>query len=148
MGVDPPRASPVLEVSELLALQKSVDSVFVHQHIAEYAVRLVYASRDPEAFGIDDIAGLVAFGASPRASLGLVASARALALLRGREYVLPHDVTDLAPDVLRHRLVLTFDAVADGIGVETVIDRLIGGVAPPDIAPSQSRFPDPSPREE
>jgi MoxR-like ATPase len=143
MGIDPPRAQPVLEISELLALQKSVDTVFVHQHIAEYAVRLVYASRDPEAFGVEGLEGLIAFGASPRASLGLVAAARALARLRGREYALPHDVTDLAPDVLRHRLVLTFDAVADGVGVETVIERLVAGIAPPDITPTQSQFPDP-----
>ncbi len=115
--------------------------MFVHQHIAEYVVRLVYASRDPAGFEVDDLQGLIAFGASPRASLGLVAAARALALLRGRDYVLPQDVTDLAPDVLRHRLVLTFDAVADGITVETVLQRLIAAIAPPDITPAQSRFP-------
>jgi MoxR-like ATPase len=141
MGVDPPRSSAVIDTGELLALQKAVDSVFVHQHIAEYVVRLVYASRDPAAFEVDDLEGLIAFGASPRASLGLVAGARALALLRGRDYVLPQDVTDLAPDVLRHRLVLTFDAVADGITVETVLQRLITSIAPPDITPAQSRFP-------
>ena len=144
MGVDPPRATPVLDATELLALQRAVDMVFVHQHIAEYAVRLVYASRDPLAFEVEGLDGLIAFGASPRASLGLVASARALALLRGREYVLPQDVTDLAPDILRHRLVLTFDAVADGIDVEAVLDRLLTGIAPPDIAPSQNRLPLPS----
>ena len=141
MGVDPPRAVPVIDIDELLALQKAVDSVFVHQHIAEYVVRLVYATRDPAAFEVDGVQGLIAFGASPRASLGLVAAARALALLRGRDYALPQDVTDLAPDVLRHRLVLTFDAVADGVTVETVLDRLLASIPPPDITPAQSRFP-------
>ena len=141
MGVDPPRAAPVIDVDELLALQKAVDSVFVHQHIAEYVVRLVYATRDPAAFEVEGVQGLIAFGASPRASLGLVAAARALALLRGRDYALPQDVTDLAPDVLRHRLVLTFDAVADGVNVEAVLDRLLAAIPPPDITPAQSRFP-------
>ena len=115
--------------------------MFVHQHIAEYVVRLVYATRDPAAFEVDGVQGLIAFGASPRASLGLVAAARALALLRGRDYALPQDVTDLAPDVLRHRLVLTFDAVADGVTVETVLERLLAAIPPPDITPAQSRFP-------
>jgi MoxR-like ATPase len=144
MGVDPPRAEPVLDLEELLALQQAVDDVFVHQAVAEYAVRLVYASRDPEAFGIEGIDRLLAFGASPRASLGLVAAGRALALLRDRQYVLPEDIGDLAADVLRHRLVLTFDAVAEGVTVEKVLDQLIGSIAPPAVAPSQSRVPQPA----
>src|SRR3954467_2203957 len=76
MGVDPPRAEAVLGLEELLALQRAVDDVFVHQAVAEYAVRLVYASRDPEAFGLEGLDRLLAFGASPRASLGLVAAGR------------------------------------------------------------------------
>src|SRR5262249_32540017 len=139
-----PRASSVIDTAELKALQRAVDEVFVHQGIAEYAVRLVYASRDPEAFGVTGAAPLIAFGASPRASLGLVAAARARALLRGRDYVLPSDVTDLAPDVLRHRLVLTFEAIADGTDVEQVLRHLLEAIAPPDVAPVQSSEPFPT----
>jgi MoxR-like ATPase len=81
----------------------------MHHALAEYVVRLVLATRDPARFGVPEAAGQLAYGASPRATLGLVAGARALALLRGRDYVLPADVVDIAPDVLAHRLVLAFE---------------------------------------
>jgi MoxR-like ATPase len=101
-------------------------------------VRLVVATRDPARFGAGDLKSRLAYGASPRATLGLVAAARALALLRGREYVLPNDITDLAVDVLSHRLVLSFDAVADGVAQEDVVRRLVEAVPPPQIAPHQA----------
>jgi MoxR-like ATPase len=82
---------------------------------------------------------VIEFGASPRASLGLVAATRALALLRGRTYALPEDMTDICRDVLRHRLVLSFGAVADGMSVEDVITRVLEVIAPPQIAPGQDR---------
>ena len=110
---------------------------FVHHAINEYAVRLVFATRDPQAFGLDELARHIAFGASPRATLGLVAASRALALLRGRDYVLPSDITDIAPDVLRHRLVLSFEALADGQNVEDIVRQVIDSTAPPLIAPGQ-----------
>ena len=96
-------------------MQRHAAGVFVHDAVADYAVRLVVATRDPARAGVDDLAALLRCGASPRATLGLVAGARALALLRGREYVLPSDVRDLAVDVIAHRLVLTLDALADGV---------------------------------
>jgi len=98
-------------------------------------VRLVVATRDPGRFGAGDVAPRLAYGASPRATLGLVAAARALALLKGRDYVLPADVTDLATDVLAHRLVLSFDAVADEVTPESIVERLLAAVPPPRIAP-------------
>jgi len=141
MGVDPPSARAVLEAHDLKLLQDAADRVFVNQGIAEYAVRLVLTTRDPGAFGLTDLAPILDYGASPRASLGLVAAARALALLRGREYALPEDLTDVARDVLRHRLVLSFEAVADGVDVEDVITRILDSVAPPSIAPLQIQDP-------
>ncbi|WP_229074363.1 MoxR family ATPase [Actinoplanes sp. DH11] len=137
MGGRRPAARPVLDTGRLLALQARARDVFVHHALAEYVVRLVLATRDPARFGLPEVAGQLAYGASPRATLGLVAAARALALLRGRDYVLPGDVIDIAPDVLAHRLVLAFDAVADGIAPESIVHRILEVVAPPVIAPAQ-----------
>ncbi|MEO3811624.1 MoxR family ATPase [Sphaerisporangium sp. B11E5] len=135
MSVDPPAPRRVLDPGRLLALQRRADGVFVHHAVAEYVVRLVHATREPERFGAEDVRRLLAFGASPRATLGLVAAARALALLRGREYVLPGDVRDLAHDVIAHRLVLSFDALADGVTARQIVDRVVAAVPEPRIAP-------------
>jgi MoxR-like ATPase len=86
---------------------------------------------------LNDVAGWVSYGASPRASLGLIAAARAMALLRGRDYVLPQDVLDIAPDVLAHRLVLSYDAIADGVPAEHAVRRILETVALPQVAPRQ-----------
>ncbi|GIE36119.1 MoxR-like ATPase [Actinoplanes italicus] len=137
MGGRRPTARPILDAARLEALQQRARDVFVHHALAEYVVRLVVATRDPARFGVPEAAGQLAYGASPRATLGLVAAARALALLRGRDYVLPGDVIDIAPDVLAHRLVLAFDAVADGVQPETIVHRLLEAVPPPVIAPAQ-----------
>ncbi|NBE92942.1 ATPase [Nonomuraea sp. KC401] len=137
MSVDPPEPTAVLDPAQVLALQRRADEVFVHHAIAEYAVRLVYATRDPDRYGVQDVRRLLAFGASPRATLGLLAAARALALVRGRDYVLPEDVRDLAHDVMAHRLVLSFDALADGIEPRQIVDRVLATVPLPLIAPQQ-----------
>jgi MoxR-like ATPase len=137
MSADRPRARQVLDPQRLQALQARASSVFVHHALAEYVVRLVLATREPARFGLPDVASLLAYGASPRATLGLVAAARAFALLHGREYVLPDDVRELAPDVISHRLVLSFDAVAEGVTAESVVRRLLNAVPPPRIAPNQ-----------
>ena len=96
-------------------------------------MRVVTATRVPEQFGMPDVKAWVAFGASPRASLGIIAASRALALVRGRDYVIPQDVIDVIPDVLRHRLVLTYDALADDVKAETVIARILQTVALPQV---------------
>ncbi|MGL5929902.1 MAG: AAA family ATPase [Dermatophilaceae bacterium] len=137
MSVDPPRAQVVLDPERVAGLQRSADRVFVHHAIANYAVALVMATREPARFGLGGLDGVVDFGVSPRATLGLIAAGRALALLRGRDYVLPGDVADLAADVLAHRLVLSFDAVADGIDPRSVADAVVGAVPQPRVAPSQ-----------
>ncbi|MEU9333518.1 AAA family ATPase [Streptomyces sp. NPDC048290] len=130
MSVDPPRARPVLTPETLVALQRAADDVFVHHAVAEYAVRLVVATRDLAGPG-----SRLAHGAGPRATLGLVAAARALALLRGRAYVLPEDVHDLAHEVVAHRLVLSFDALADGVDAGQIVDEVLAAVERPRVSP-------------
>jgi MoxR-like ATPase len=137
MGSHPPHASQVLSLDDLIALQEATLEVFVHHAVAEYAVRLVLATREPLRFGVPQINGLLAYGASPRGSLGLISAARGLALLRGRDYVIPSDVTDVAPDVLPHRLVMSYEALADGIGPEVVVERVLAATAQPVVTPSQ-----------
>lgn len=137
MSVDPPTARPVLTPDRVLELQRRTDRVFVHHACAEYAVRLVLATREPAAHGLPDLAAAVQFGVSPRATLGLVAAARALALLRGRTYVLPGDIADVGGDVIGHRLVLTFDALADGVDPRELVRRVVGAVPQPRVAPAQ-----------
>jgi len=137
MSVDPPHAQQVLSIEQLARLQRTVDEVFVHHAVQEYAVHLVLATREPARYGLETLAGQLAYGASPRASLGLVAGARALALLRGRDYVLPEDVRDLAPDVMAHRLVLTYEAVADGVDPRELVAMVLAGVPEPRVAPQQ-----------
>ena len=137
MGVDPPVAHPVISTDELLALQQRAGRVFVHHAIVDYVVRLVIATRQPAEFGMADVAGWVAYGASPRASLGLIAAGRALALIRGRDYVLPQDVLDVAIDVLPHRMVLSYDAIADGVPATQAVGRVLQSVPLPQVAPRQ-----------
>ncbi|MEW2355997.1 AAA family ATPase [Spirillospora sp. NPDC029432] len=137
MSVNPPAPSPVLDTELVTGLRRAAERVFVHDEVARYAVRLVAATRDPVAYGADGAERLIAYGAGPRATLGLVAAARALALLRGRDYVLPPDVRDLAQDVMAHRLVLSFDALADGVDARTIVARVVSAVPAPRIAPHE-----------
>jgi len=137
MGVDPPKPERVFEPGALEDLQKAADSVFVHDGVLDYAVRLVLASRAPAEHGLPDLAPLIAHGASPRATLGLVASGRALALMRGRNYVLPQDIFDVGPDVLRHRLLLSYEALADGVDADAVVERVVRTVGAPRVTPTQ-----------
>jgi MoxR-like ATPase len=140
MSVAPPVAQRVLGPEELVALQKAADDVFVHDALVDYAVRLVLATRAPGEHNLADLTGLISHGASPRATLGLVAASRALALLRGRGFVVPQDVYDVAPDVLRHRLLLSYEAIADGVTAEHIVNRIVGTVVAPRLAPSQDNM--------
>ena len=137
MGVDAPVANPVITTDELTRLQNTAARVFVHHAIVDYVVRLVVATRRPAEHGMNDVAQWVSYGASPPASLGLIAAGRALALLRGRDYVLPQDVLDVAGDVLAHRLVLSYDAVADGVPADEAVRRVLQTVPLPQVAPRQ-----------
>jgi MoxR-like ATPase len=137
VGTHVPQAGRVLTADEVAALQRKATGTFVHDAVADYAVRLVVSTRDPAGHGIDGLDGAIALGASPRATLGLVAAARALALMRGREYVLPADVRDLAVDVIAHRLLLTFDALADGVDPRRLVEAIVTAVPQPQVTPTQ-----------
>ncbi len=132
-----PRAEQVLTCAQLVELQAVVRQVFVHHAVQDYAVRLVMATREPARWGLDDLSRLIALGASPRGTLGLLAAARAMAVLRGRRYVVPQDVYDVAPEVLRHRVTLTYDALAEGVHPEAVVESILARVGAPQIAPQQ-----------
>jgi MoxR-like ATPase len=131
MSVDPPTSQPVLNPQMILQLQRQAEEIFVHNLVAEYIVRLVLATRTPAEFNLPDLTSVIQIGCSPRATLGLVAASRALALIHGRDYVLPTDVQSVAKDVMAHRIVLGFDAVADNIAPAQVIERIVAMVPPP-----------------
>jgi MoxR-like ATPase len=133
MGVNPPEPKAILDTGDLQRLQDVAANNFVHHALVDYVVRVVTATRRPEQFGMADVKSWIAFGASPRASLGIIAASRALALVRGRDYVVPQDVIEVIPDVLRHRLVLTYDALADDVKAETVIARILQTVGLPQV---------------
>jgi MoxR-like ATPase len=137
MLVGRPDVEQVLTLEQLITLQQAADNVFVHHAVADYAVRLVMATRDPERWGVADLAAHIDLGASPRATLGLLSAGRAMALLRGRRFVVPEDIYGVAPEVLRHRVLLSYDALAGGVGIEEVIQRVIQNVPEPRIAPHQ-----------
>ena len=135
MAVDPPQPAKVVELHDLIALQRKSDAVFVDRSVAQYSVDLVHATRTPAAFGLGELAPSIGLGASPRASLNLVRGARALALLRGRTYATPQDVFDVAPEVLRHRLLLTYDALAREITPDDLVDRILETVPATWVSP-------------
>jgi MoxR-like ATPase len=121
----------LLGPDDVARLQRAAAAVHVDPAVADYAVRIVLATRRPKEHGLAGIDGLLAYGASPRASIGLVHGARAIALIRGRGYALPQDIYDIAFDVLNHRLVPSFDAVADGVTVEDIVVEVLTTVKAP-----------------
>jgi MoxR-like ATPase len=127
-------AGLALADGQLTRLQQAADAVFVDPALTEYAVKLSNATRDLAAVGLPEMARFITFGASPRASINMILAGRALALVRGREYALPQDVQEIAHDVLRHRLVLSYEALADGVTPDAVIDRIVERVPVPELA--------------
>jgi MoxR-like ATPase len=121
----PVDVAAVATTDELAALQKECRRGYVDPSLIQYAVRLVGATRNPEKYGLKDTARYLTYGASPRATIHLIEGARALAFLRGRSYALPEDVADIAPDVIRHRLSLSYEALADGLSADQLIARIM-----------------------
>jgi MoxR-like ATPase len=121
----------VIDLDRLLEMQRAVRAVYVDPAVVAYTAALTTATRDIAAAGLPEFAGAIAYGASPRASIHLVVAARALAFIRGRSYVLGHDVADVAPEVLRHRLVLSYDGVADGVSPDAILMKLLQRYTPP-----------------
>jgi MoxR-like ATPase len=129
-----PPAQAIINPDQLLAMQRQVDQVYVDPSLMEYSVRLATATRQPAAVGLGDLTRYVTFGASPRASINLVLAARALAFVRGRDYALPQDLTELALDILRHRLVLSYEALSDDVTPDAVVSRIMAALPVPDVA--------------
>jgi MoxR-like ATPase len=121
----------VATTDQLAVLQAQCRAVYVDPSLVQYAVKLVSATRRPDKHGIKDLAHLITYGASPRATIGLVEGARALAMLRGRTYALPEDMSDLAPDVLRHRLVLSYEGLSEGLDGDALVARITAAIRPP-----------------
>ena len=128
----PVDVATVASTDQLASLQRQCRNGYVDPSLIQYAVRLAAATRQPDRYGVVDFSKYVTFGASPRASIHLIEGARALAYLRGRDYVLPDDVSDLAPDVLRHRLVLSYEALADGLTPDQLVHKIMQRIPPPE----------------
>jgi MoxR-like ATPase len=125
------RVQKVLTTGQLLDLQKQVDEVYTDPAIIEYAVSMVTATRQPQKYGLEELGRYIMFGASPRASINLILTGRALAFLRGREYVLPQDVLDMALDVMRHRLVLSFEALSENVTGDELLNQILDRIPIP-----------------
>jgi len=123
-----------IDAEGLLGLQRAADAVFVDPALIEYGVKLSNATRNVGGVGLGDLARYITFGASPRASINMILAGRALALVRGREYALPQDLQEIAPDVLRHRLMLSYEALADGVTADDIIGRILAAVPVPELA--------------
>ena len=133
MASDPPEPRCLLDPAEIVALQQMADDVFVDHRVRSYAVRLVTATRDPGDAGLPELAPYLEIGGSPRASLSLIRGARALAVMRGRSYVLPEDVAALFHDALRHRVVLSYEALAAEVRPDQVLDSIIAAIPQPKV---------------
>jgi len=124
----------VLTTEQLLDLQQAADRVYVDPALIEYAVRMVTATREPQELGLKELEPYIMFGASPRASINLILAARALAFVRGRDYALPQDVLDIALDVIRHRLVLSYEALSDSISSDDLLNKILDHVPVPEVS--------------
>ena len=133
--------APVIDTDTLLGFQRAADEVYVDPQIIEYAVRLATATRDLTAAGLPDLAPYVSFGASPRASINMVLGAKALAFVRGRDYALATDVRELARDVLRHRVVQSYEALADDVSADDMLDPILASVTVPEIGRPERGVP-------
>ena len=123
--------SAVASTEQLAALQAECQRIYVDPSLVQYAVRLVSSTRQPTRHGLKDLERFITYGASPRATINLTEGARALALLRGRSYALPEDMIDLVPDVLRHRLVLSYEALSEGLFADQIIGKIMARISPP-----------------
>ncbi|MBK8783540.1 MAG: MoxR family ATPase [Anaerolineales bacterium] len=129
----------VLTTDQLIELQKKVDQVYVDPSLIEYSVKIVGATRNPKDVGLADLQRYIMFGASPRASINLILTAKALAFVRGRSYVLPQDVLDMALDVIRHRLVLSYEALSDNISSDDILKKIFDRIPLP-VVPLHEHF--------
>jgi MoxR-like ATPase len=134
----PVELSAITDTHQLALLQRECRQVYVDPALMQYAVKLVSATRKPARYELATLAKYITYGASPRATIGMIEGARALALMRGRSYALPEDFKDLAPDVLRHRLSLSYEALAEGVDADHLIGQLMGKIAAPEKVLTQA----------
>lgn len=127
----PAAIKPVITTRQLIDLRREVDKIYIDPSLTAYAVSLVAATREPEKHGLPDIGRYIMYGASPRGSINLIITARALAFIHGRSYGIPQDVADMALDVLRHRLVLSYEALSDGISADMILQSIMESVPAP-----------------
>ncbi|MFY9514201.1 MAG: MoxR family ATPase [Rubrivivax sp.] len=130
----------VCDTFQLAALQRECRAVYVDPSLLQYAVKIVGATRKPEKYDLADSARHLTYGASPRASISMIEGARALAMLRGRRYALPEDVTDMVADVMRHRLVLSYEALAEGVSADALVQKVLKKVHAPDKPLAHAKF--------
>lgn len=132
VGTKPfPKAAKVVDAADILQARKTVREVYMDEKIERYIVDLVYATRDPEAFRLSELKELIGFGASPRASISMALAAKTFAFINHRGYVIPEDVRAVAPDVMRHRIGLTYEAEAENVSVEDVIKKVLNAIEVP-----------------
>jgi MoxR-like ATPase len=129
----PTSISPAITTEQLVDMQKACKEVYVDPALIQYAVKLVAATREPERFGLKSLRGMLTFGASPRASISLIEAARAMALIKGRSYVLGEDVTALVPDVMRHRMTLSYEAMSQGRTINSILLEVMNAISAPKL---------------
>ncbi|MCZ6670868.1 MAG: MoxR family ATPase, partial [Acidobacteria bacterium] len=129
-SLDIPTPDSVISLEEILEVQRTVQEVYVDDRIKEYILQIVFATREPKEYGLD-LAGLIQYGASPRASIFLLQAARAHAFIRGRGFVTPEDIKAIGPDVLRHRILLTYEAEAEEVTSDGIIQQIFDAVEVP-----------------
>jgi len=127
MGTSSPKTevTPVIDPVDIIKAREMVNSIFVDERVKDYIISLVFATREPASYGIQGLDGMLRYGASPRATIALTLASRARAFLGGRGFVTPHDVKSVAPDVLRHRILISYEAEAEEMTSETIIAKLL-----------------------
>ena len=130
-GKEPPSVNKLLKPEEIIEIQELVDNIYVDDKLREYIVDIVFATREPSKYGLNELEEQIDFGASPRGTIGLIKAARAYAFLRRRGYVIPDDIKAISKDVLRHRIVLSYEAEAIGVTAEDIVEKIINTVEVP-----------------
>ena len=128
---DIPEIKPVISLDHILEAKKIINKIYLDEKIEKYILDMVFATRYPEKYGLSEIKNYISFGASPRASINLAIAARAFAFIKGRAFVIPEDVKAIAKDVLRHRIGLSFEAEAEDITADELVERILGKVQAP-----------------
>jgi MoxR-like ATPase len=125
------KTNQVIKPEDILRLRELVKEVYLDEKIEQYIIDIVFATRNPEEYGLEDLSSYISFGASPRASINLALAAKGFAFLHGRAYVIPEDIRNIAPDVLQHRLGLTYEAEADNVNAHQIVHKLLGKIEIP-----------------